>query len=195
MPTAMHAPTTTAMAEASPSSRRKPGLGAAAVIVWIVMLVRRLDTRVKYYTRVPGEALVFLQYCQSRSLSLSYGLLQQPEQHQGGAPEITGFSANRPNLVSGQKLNSGPRSVSAWLNASAFTRITQDLNSPVQQFGDEGRNAAPGTSLCELGLLRFQRYSHNGIERTAVLGGVLQYPEPHELPSTEQRYRLAHCSQ
>jgi hypothetical protein len=63
---------------------------------------------------------------------------------QGGAPEITGFSANRPNLVAGQKPNSGPRSVNNWLNTNAFARITQDPNSPVQQFGNEGRNAALG---------------------------------------------------
>lgn len=63
---------------------------------------------------------------------------------QGGAPEITGFSANRPNLVAGQSPNSGPRTVGAWLNANAFARITPDPNSPVQQFGSEGRNVALG---------------------------------------------------
>jgi hypothetical protein len=63
---------------------------------------------------------------------------------QGGAPEITGFSANRPNLVAGQNPNAGPRSVNDWLNASAFARITPDPNSPVQQFGTEGRNRALG---------------------------------------------------
>ena len=63
---------------------------------------------------------------------------------QGGAPEITGFSANRPNLVSGQNPNSGPRTADAWLNRSAFQRITQDPNSPVQQFGTAGRNIAEG---------------------------------------------------
>jgi hypothetical protein len=63
---------------------------------------------------------------------------------QGGAPEITGFSANRPNLVQGQNPNAGPHSVNAWLNASAFQAITQDPNSPVQQFGTEGRNIAIG---------------------------------------------------
>jgi outer membrane receptor protein involved in Fe transport len=63
---------------------------------------------------------------------------------QGGAPEITGFSANRPNLVAGQNPNAGPRTVGAWLNANAFARITPDPNSPVQQFGTEGRNAALG---------------------------------------------------
>ncbi len=63
---------------------------------------------------------------------------------QGGAPEITGFSANRPNLVAGENPNSGPRNVGAWLNANAFARITPDPNSPVQQFGSEGRNVALG---------------------------------------------------
>jgi hypothetical protein len=63
---------------------------------------------------------------------------------QGGAPEITGFSANRPNLVSGQNPNAGPHSAKAWLNANAFQAITQDPNSPVQQFGSAGRNIATG---------------------------------------------------
>ncbi len=63
---------------------------------------------------------------------------------QGGAPEISGFSANRPDLVPGQNPNSGPHSASAWLNANAFARITPDPNSPVQQFGTAGRNIAQG---------------------------------------------------
>jgi hypothetical protein len=63
---------------------------------------------------------------------------------QGGAPEITGFSANRPNLVSGQNPNAGPHTVGAWLNATAFARIAPNPLSPVQQFGTEGRNAALG---------------------------------------------------
>jgi hypothetical protein len=63
---------------------------------------------------------------------------------QGGAPEITGFSANRPNLVAGQNPNSGPRTTSAWLNPNAFARIIFDPNSPVQQFGSAGRNIAEG---------------------------------------------------
>jgi len=63
---------------------------------------------------------------------------------QGGASEITGFSANRPNLVPGQDPNDGSHSSNAWLNASAFQPITQDPNSPVQQFGTAGRNIAIG---------------------------------------------------
>jgi Carboxypeptidase regulatory-like domain/TonB dependent receptor len=63
---------------------------------------------------------------------------------QGSAPEITGFSANRPNLVAGQDPNAGPHSPNNWLNLNAFQRITQDPNSPVQQFGSAGRNIAQG---------------------------------------------------
>jgi len=63
---------------------------------------------------------------------------------QGGAPEITGFSANRPNLVPGEDPNSGPKTVEAWLNADAFERVVPDINSPVQQFGTAGRNIAEG---------------------------------------------------
>ncbi len=63
---------------------------------------------------------------------------------QGGAPEITGFSANRPDLVAGQNPNSGSHSAKAWLNPNAFARITPDPNSPVQQFGTAGRNIGEG---------------------------------------------------
>ena len=63
---------------------------------------------------------------------------------QGSAPEITGFSANRPNLVPGQNPNAGPKTATAWLNRDAFQQINFDPKSPVQQFGDERRNIAIG---------------------------------------------------
>jgi hypothetical protein len=53
---------------------------------------------------------------------------------QGTAPEITGFSAQRPNLNGNP--NNGPRSVGTWLNASAFQRL--DLTLKAGQFGTEG---------------------------------------------------------
>ena len=68
---------------------------------------------------------------------------------QGGAPEITGFSANRPNLVPGQNPNAGPRTTSAWLNRAAFQQIIPDPNSPVQQFGTAGRNIAQGPGYAD----------------------------------------------
>lgn len=63
---------------------------------------------------------------------------------QGSAPEISGFFSNRPNVVAGQNPNDGPKTAGAWLNPNAFQRITQDPNSPVQQFGTAGRNIAQG---------------------------------------------------
>jgi hypothetical protein len=59
---------------------------------------------------------------------------------QGTAPEITGFSAQRPNLVGDS--NNGPRAVSAWLNASAFKQLDPVANAG--QFGTEGRNVNVG---------------------------------------------------
>ncbi len=61
---------------------------------------------------------------------------------QGSAPEITGFSANRPNLVGNP--NSGPHTVQEWFNVNAFQQVVFDPNSPVQQFGNAGRNIVQG---------------------------------------------------
>jgi outer membrane receptor protein involved in Fe transport len=62
---------------------------------------------------------------------------------QGTAPEISGFSSNRPNVIGNP--NSGPHTAPQWFNVNAFQRITQDPNSQVQQFGNEGRNAVQGS--------------------------------------------------
>ena len=77
---------------------------------------------------------------------------------QGGAPEITGFSANRPNLVPGQNPNAGPRNPTAWLNASAFQRNIADPTSPVQQFGDTGRNIAQGPGYADWDFSAFKDF-------------------------------------
>src|SRR5438477_3980582 len=77
---------------------------------------------------------------------------------QGGAPEITGFSANRPNLLAGQDPNAGPQSANAWLKANAFQRITQDPNSPVQQFGSAGRNIAEGPGYANWDFSAFKNF-------------------------------------
>jgi hypothetical protein len=61
---------------------------------------------------------------------------------QGQAPEISGFSSNRPNLVGNP--NSGPRTTAEWFSTAAFQKVTPDPNSPVQQFGNEGRNVVQG---------------------------------------------------
>jgi len=80
---------------------------------------------------------------------------------QGGAPEITGFSANRPNLVPGQNPNNGPRSTSDWLNTNAFARITPDPMSPVQQFGTAGRNIGLGPRYANFDFSAFKNIRLN----------------------------------
>jgi hypothetical protein len=71
---------------------------------------------------------------------------------QGSAPEITGFSAQRPNLVGNP--NSGPRSANAWLNTGAFQRLDPIANAG--QFGTERRNVniGPGYADWDFAALR-----------------------------------------
>ena len=64
---------------------------------------------------------------------------------QGSAPEITGFSAQRPNLIGNP--NNGPHSVTDWLKASAFQRL--DLVANAGQFGTEGRNVNIGPGYAD----------------------------------------------
>jgi hypothetical protein len=61
---------------------------------------------------------------------------------QGGAPEITGFSANRPDVVGDP--NSGPRTPQEWFNKAAFQQLSPDPLGQVQVFGNEGRNVVQG---------------------------------------------------
>ena len=57
------------------------------------------------------------------------------------APEITGFSAFRPNLVGDP--NNGPKTVAEWFNTGAFQRL--DLSTtPAGVYGSEGRNVVQG---------------------------------------------------
>jgi len=64
---------------------------------------------------------------------------------QGTAPEITGFSAQRPNLAGNP--NNGPRKVGAWLNTNAFQRLDPVANAG--QFGTEGRNVNTGPGYAD----------------------------------------------
>ena len=62
---------------------------------------------------------------------------------QGGAPEISGFSSNRPNLVGDP--NAGPHTPQQWFNVSAFQRL--DAIAQAGQFGNAGRNIVQGPGL------------------------------------------------
>jgi hypothetical protein len=78
---------------------------------------------------------------------------------QGSAPEITGFSAQRPNLIGNS--NTGARTVGAWLNASAFQRLDPVANAG--QFGTEGRNVnfGPGYANWDFGALKNFKFTES----------------------------------
>jgi Carboxypeptidase regulatory-like domain/TonB dependent receptor len=61
---------------------------------------------------------------------------------QGQAPEISGFSSNRPNVTGNP--NSGPHTAAEWFNVDAFHQLHPDPQGQVQVFGNEGRNAVLG---------------------------------------------------
>ena len=106
---------------------------------------------------------------------------------QGSAPEITGFFSNRPNLVPGKNPNSGPHTAGAWLDASAFQRITQDPNSPVQQFGTAGRNIAQGPGYADWDFSAFKNIrvaEGKEFQFRAELFNFLNHPNFH-LPDSD----------
>lgn len=61
---------------------------------------------------------------------------------QGQAPEITGFSSNRPNVIGNP--NSGPRTAAEWFNTNAFQQLQPDPQGRFEVFGNESRNAVLG---------------------------------------------------
>jgi hypothetical protein len=61
---------------------------------------------------------------------------------QGQAPEISGFSSNRPNVIGNP--NSGPRTAAEWFNTKAFQQLQPDPLGRFEVFGNEGRNAVEG---------------------------------------------------
>jgi hypothetical protein len=73
---------------------------------------------------------------------------------QGTAPEISGFSSNRPNLIGNP--NSGPRTAAEWFNVSAFQQLEPDPQGRFQVFGDEGRNAVLGPRYVNWDLSAFK---------------------------------------
>jgi hypothetical protein len=98
---------------------------------------------------------------------------------QGGAPEITGFSANRPNLVPGQNPNSGPKTTSASLNSAAFAQVIPDSKSPVQQFGNAGRNIGVGPRFSDWDFSVFKNFratQSKNIQFRAEFFNILNHP-------------------
>jgi hypothetical protein len=76
---------------------------------------------------------------------------------QGSAPEITGFSPSRPNMLSNP--NNGPHTPNQWVSRSAFEQLTPEANPG--QFGNEGRNAVRGPGLTTADLSLFKIFALN----------------------------------
>jgi hypothetical protein len=76
---------------------------------------------------------------------------------QGQAPEITGFSANRPNLIGNP--NNGPRTPQEWFNVNAFQQLQPDPQGRFQVFGDEGRNVVEGPGYADWDVSAFKNIS------------------------------------
>ena len=85
---------------------------------------------------------------------------------QGGAPEITGFSANRPNLVAGQNPNAGPRKVGALAQCECLRANHAGPNLAGAAIWHGGPQHRARTTLRRLGFCRFKEYSSDGIQRT-----------------------------
>ncbi len=70
------------------------------------------------------------------------------------APEITGFSAFRPDLVANP--NNGPKTVQEWFNTGAFQRLNL-ATTPAGVYGTEGRNVVEGPGLAQFDFSAFKR--------------------------------------
>jgi len=104
---------------------------------------------------------------------------------QGGAPEISGFSSNRPNLIGDP--NSGPHTAQQWFNTAAFQRLTPNPTSPVEQFGNEGRNVVQGPGFTNWDFStskNFHLTEHNELQFRAELFNVLNHTNL-RLPETD----------
>jgi hypothetical protein len=64
---------------------------------------------------------------------------------QGGAPEISGFSSDRPDLIGDP--NAGPRTTAEWFNTAAFQQLQP--NGQAARFGNEGRNVVEGPGFAQ----------------------------------------------
>jgi hypothetical protein len=80
---------------------------------------------------------------------------------QGSAPEITGFTSSRPNVLSNP--NNGPHTPNQWVSRSAFQELTPAANPGA--FGNEGRNAVTGPGLATADLSMFKNFAMSDTAR------------------------------
>lgn len=94
---------------------------------------------------------------------------------QGGAPEISGFSSNRPNLVGDP--NSGPRTPQKWFNTSAFQQL--DPVTQAGQFGNAGRNIVQGPGYQQWDFSAFKNFKiheSKAVQFRAELFNIFNHP-------------------
>ncbi|MBV8905213.1 MAG: TonB-dependent receptor [Acidobacteriia bacterium] len=74
---------------------------------------------------------------------------------QGTAPEITGFSSSRPNVLSNP--DAGRHTPNQWVSRNDFQELTPAANPG--QFGNEGRNAVRGPGLASADISLFKNFA------------------------------------
>ncbi len=74
---------------------------------------------------------------------------------EGSAPEITGFTSSRPDLISDP--NAGPHTPNQWVSRSAFEQLTPAANPG--QFGNEGRNSVRGPGIAAADISLFKSFA------------------------------------
>ena len=131
---------------------------------------------------------------------------------QGQAPEISGFSSNRPDLISDPfrpgPVPANPDSLCAmtisqhgraadrthvpgsWVNLCPFQQLTPDPNSPAQQFGNEGRNAVQGPGLVNWDFAAVKNIRVSEGKELQFPGRTVQHSQSHESPTAEQRHQF-----
>ncbi len=62
---------------------------------------------------------------------------------EGSAPEVSGFSSNRPNLI--RNPNNGPKTAQQWFDITAFQRLNPATQAG--QFGNAGRNITQAAGI------------------------------------------------
>jgi outer membrane receptor protein involved in Fe transport len=85
---------------------------------------------------------------------------------QGGAPEISGFPSDRPNVIGDFTKGTCPNGASAgtpdcWISPNGFQRL--DPNTQLGQFGDAGRNIAQGPG--------FQQWDFSALKNFRITEG------------------------
>ena len=92
---------------------------------------------------------------------------------QGQAPEISGFSSNRPNVIGNP--NSGPRTAQEWFNVNAFQQLQPDPQGRFEVFGNEGRNAVLGPGYVDWDFSAFKNIALTESKELQLRGELFNF--------------------